>query len=129
MSSGSDQFRHRLPRDIPRRQSQLCCISRPSTDHTMSDISLDTLKAFRFDRVLSESESRALEREATSLTIGSLSGSVFVLGQLGGQDAILHLQRTVLPTDKADRIIASLEDIKFFLENRPVSYHCIELRG
>jgi m7GpppX diphosphatase len=46
---------------------------------------------------------------------------VFVLGQLGDQAAILQLQRTVLPTDKADRIIASLEDIKFFLENQPVS--------
>jgi len=51
---------------------------------------------------------------------GTLSGSVFVLGQLGDDAAILHLQRTVLPTDKADRVISSLEDISFFLENQPV---------
>jgi hypothetical protein len=44
-----------------------------------------------------------------------------VLGQLGEQPAILHLQRGVLPTDKADKIISGLEDINFFLENQPVS--------
>jgi m7GpppX diphosphatase len=44
-----------------------------------------------------------------------------VLGQLGGEQAILHLQRTVLPTEKAENIVASLEDVTFFLENQPVS--------
>lgn len=44
-----------------------------------------------------------------------------MLGQLGGEAAILHLQRTVLPTDKAQHIVSSLEDVTFFLENQPVS--------
>lgn len=44
-----------------------------------------------------------------------------MLGQLGGESAILHLQRTVLPTDKAQNIVSSLENVNFFLENQPVS--------
>jgi len=51
---------------------------------------------------------------------------VFVLGHLDGETAILHLQRTVLPTEKAERIVSSLEDVNFFLENQPVCSHRFE---
>lgn len=51
----------------------------------------------------------------------SLNGSIFILGQIGDEAAIVHLQRTVLPTDKASQIIAGLDDLKVHLENQPVS--------
>jgi hypothetical protein len=52
---------------------------------------------------------------------GSTAGSIYLLGQLHGLDAIVHLQRTVLPSEQAAKVVKNgLESLNVFLDNRPV---------
>ncbi len=54
-----------------------------------------------------------------------MTGSVYLLGTIDSQPAIVHLQRTVLPTENARAVVESgLAQLEVFLENKPVSGLC-----
>lgn len=56
------------------------------------------------------------------LTAGTLSGSVYLLGKLHGEPAIVHVQRTAIDDKVAPGLVKDgLESLEVFLENRPVS--------
>ncbi|ORX37150.1 HIT-like domain-containing protein [Kockovaella imperatae] len=79
-------------------------------------VDLETLKTFEFDRILSES---------------TTTGSIYLLGKLHNESAIIHLQRTILSADGASELVKhGLEEIKVFLDNRPYfSAHALLARS
>lgn len=53
---------------------------------------------------------------------GSLTGSVYLLGTLHSQPAIILVQRTAIDVDAAPALVKEgLESLDVFLDNRPVS--------
>ena len=57
--------------------------------------------------------------------LGTTTGSIYLLGTLFDQTAIIHLQRTILVSESTPELIQSgLESINVFLENRPVCPSC-----
>ncbi|WWD18738.1 hypothetical protein CI109_103192 [Kwoniella shandongensis] len=75
----------------------------PSNDAINLDLPL--LQSFVPERTLSQS---------------SLNGSVYLLGTINDQRAIVHLQRSVLPIERAGEIVRSgLGKLEVFLENQP----------
>lgn len=64
------------------------------------------LTGFEPERILSES---------------TMTGSTFILGALAGQQAIFHVQKTVVVGKDAQEAINTLENIKLLLENAPVN--------
>lgn len=77
----------------------------------------ETLDDFIFERILSESELHCDDL----LTPGTATGSVYLLGNLHNATAILHVQRTLLPSDIPEIMTRGLETFNVFLDNRPVS--------
>lgn len=63
------------------------------------------LAGFEPERILSES---------------TMTGSTFILGTLTGQQAIVHVQKTVVVGKYAQEAISTLENVKLLLENVPV---------
>lgn len=49
-----------------------------------------------------------------------MAGSTFILGTLTGQQAIVHVQKTVVVGKYAQEAISTLENVKLLLENVPV---------
>lgn len=95
-----------------------------SQDEGQLDIA--ALRSITFTRVLSESESPSQAESEISrwtyLHIGTLTGSIYLLGTIQGSDAIIHLQRTALPTERAADVVRSdLEELNIIIENKPVS--------
>ncbi|WVQ84341.1 hypothetical protein IAT38_006493 [Cryptococcus sp. DSM 104549] len=54
-----------------------------------------------------------------TLSESTLTGSIFLLGTLGGEQAIVHLQRTVVPGDRVGEVLSGLQSVETFLENTP----------
>ncbi|CAD6564522.1 MAG: hypothetical protein TREMPRED_005400 [Tremellales sp. Tagirdzhanova-0007] len=68
-------------------------------------LDLKTLGTFQFSQILSQN---------------SITGSIYLRGTIHEQDAIIHLQRTVLPSEKALDVIGSgLAALNVYLENKP----------
>jgi hypothetical protein len=50
-----------------------------------------------------------------------MSGSTYLLGTIQSQPAIVHLERTILPSENALKVIDSgLAELNVFLDNKPV---------
>ncbi|ODN74063.1 hypothetical protein L202_07532 [Cryptococcus amylolentus CBS 6039] len=62
------------------------------------------LGGFQPERILSES---------------TFTGSTFILGRLEGEDAIVHLQKSLVAGKDAEEVVKRLEDVKLLLENTP----------
>ncbi|OWZ73874.1 hypothetical protein AYX14_00598 [Cryptococcus neoformans] len=71
---------------------------------TPLEITPALLAGFEPERILSES---------------TMTGSTFILGTLTGQQAIVHVQKTVVVGKDAQEAINTLENIKLLLENAP----------
>ncbi|WRT68059.1 uncharacterized protein IL334_005034 [Kwoniella shivajii] len=53
------------------------------------------------------------------LSESTLTGSIYVLGTLNDLPAIIHIQKTVLESGNAAKLINTLEKLEVFLENQP----------
>ena len=92
-------------------------------------LDLKTLGTFQFSQILSQSQSGNGSPWKTSWSVSpslipaldSITGSIYLRGTIHEQDAIIHLQRTVLPSEKALDVIGSgLAALNVYLENKPV---------
>ncbi|KAL1405833.1 hypothetical protein Q8F55_007511 [Vanrija albida] len=76
-----------------------------AADTDLKPCDLATLATYEHERVLMES---------------TTTGSVYLLGRLRGQQAIVHVQRTAIASDAAPGLVKDgLEGVNVFLENRP----------
>ncbi|WWC88369.1 uncharacterized protein L201_003280 [Kwoniella dendrophila CBS 6074] len=68
------------------------------------DISVESLSTFNPTKILSESTS---------------TGSIYVLGTLSDLPTIVHIQKTVLESEKVQVVLQGLDRLNVFLENQP----------
>lgn len=92
-----------------------------------TELSLDKLRDFQFERVLSESKcydcAGALEFAilADHIHTGLTTGTLYLLGTIDSSPAILNVQRTVINSSAGPELIKSgLAQLDVFLENSPV---------
>lgn len=78
----------------------------PSETPAPLEITPALLVGFEPERILSES---------------TMTGSTFIFGTLAGQQAIIHVQKTVVVGKDAEDALKLLENVKLLLENAPVN--------
>lgn len=93
------------------------------TDTDLKPCDLATLATFEFERVLMESGCCQVTLLTSTDAAGTTTGSVYLLGKLHGEQAIIHVQRTAIASSAAPELVKEgLENVNVFLENRPVRW-------